>query len=357
MLLVTEDCNLRCSYCYEHQKKSKRMTLEVAKAILDENLKTADANQPIVIEVFGGEAFANFRLIKEIDEYINEKYSHLDIKYETTTNGTLIHGEVKEWLSEHKDKFFIALSLDGTKEMHDLNRKFASGEGSFQAIDISFFAHTWPGCPAKMTISEKTLPHMAEGITFLDGLGFKCDATLSIGVNWNREKNLPILIRELNKLVNYYTANPSIQLCTMLNLDLRLVFTPIDNDYRFCGAGVDMTCFDTEGGAYPCQGFAPISIGENAKRFLNFDETEFRFTEKNMCKKCPWVRLCPNCYAANLQSTGDIQRVDPNLCEFYKICILASAKIQYQRIIQKREFTYDDQLVLKAISYIQGMIK
>ena len=80
MILVTENCNLKCSYCYEHQKNSKKMTFETAKAILDDNLKKADANQPIVIELFGGEAFVNFRLIKEIDEYVNEKYSHLDIK-------------------------------------------------------------------------------------------------------------------------------------------------------------------------------------------------------------------------------------------------------------------------------------
>lgn len=354
MLLITENCNLRCLYCYEHQKNTKKMTFEMAKSILDRSLKNVTGNEPIVIELFGGEAFANFPLIKEIDKYIENEYGNLNIKYETTTNGTLIHGEVKEWLDEHKDRFFIALSLDGTKEMHDLNRRFSNGEGSFDSIDIDFFAQTWPRCPAKMTISEKTLSHLAEGVAYLDGLGFKCDATLSIGVDWDQEKNLPILIEELKKLINYYTVNPDIPLCTMLNQDLRLIFTPIDNDYRFCGAGVDMTCFDTVGGEYPCQGFAPVSIGDDAKKFANFDEKNFRFTDDNLCKKCPWVRLCPNCYAANLQSTGNIQKVDPNLCQFYKMCILAGAKIQCRRILQKNKFTDDDRLVLKAASYIQS---
>ena len=70
-----------------------------------------------------------------------------------------------------------------------------------------------------------------------------------------------------------------------------------------------------------------------------------------------FVRLCPNCYAANLQSTGNIQIVDPNLCELYKLCILASAKIQCNRILMKEEFTKDDQLVLKAISKVQKEVK
>ena len=357
MLLVTESCNLRCRYCYEHQKNAKKMSFETAKSILDNALRNASPEAPVVIEVFGGEAFANFPLIREIDDYLQQNYSHLNIKYETTTNGTLVHGEVKDWLYQRRDKFFIALSLDGTRKMHDLNRRTVNDTGSFDSIDIDFFARTWPGCPAKMTISEQTLSHLAEGVAYLDSLGFRCDATLSIGVDWDQEKNLPILIEELNKLVDYYTGHPDLPLCTMLNQDLRLIFTPIDEDYRFCGAGLDLTCFDTEGGAYPCQGFAPVSIGEEARQYRDFDEKKFRFTQENLCRTCPWVRLCPNCYAANLQSTGDIQKVDPNLCQFYKMCILASAKIQCCRILKKENLTRDDQLILKAISRIQDTLK
>lgn len=139
MLLVTENCNLRCRYCYEHKKSAKQMTFKIAKSILDSTLRNFTTNTPIVIELFGGEAFANFSLIRKIDTYLQQNYSYLNIKYETTTNGTLVHGEIKEWLYQHKDQFFIALSLDGTKKMHDLNRRFIHGASSFDAIDITFF--------------------------------------------------------------------------------------------------------------------------------------------------------------------------------------------------------------------------
>lgn len=302
------------------------------------------------------EAFANFSLVKQIEQYITEHYQHLHIVYETTTNGTLVHGEVQEWLSEHKEQFFVALSLDGTKDVHNMNRVFLNGEGTFDSIDINFFARTWPGCPAKMTVSEYTLPYLADGVKYLDSLGFTCDATLSVGIDWCYEKNTPILVNELNKLVEYYSENSEKKLCTMLDMNLRLIFAPIDDDYRFCGAGADMTCFDTLGNAYPCQGFAPVSIGEGAQVYKDFDEEKFRFTDDNRCKTCPWVRLCPNCYAANLQSTGNIQFVDLNLCKFYQLCILASAKIQCRRILSKEELNHDDQLILKAVSMIQSQI-
>ena len=351
MLLLTENCNLNCLYCYEHEKSNKEMSFSIAKNILDDNLKNI-SNNNIIIELFGGEAFLNFNLIKKIYVYLKESYSHLDIKYETTTNGTVVHGEIKKWLYEHRNDFFISVSLDGNETMHNSNRKFVNGKGTFDAIDIDFFSQTWPGCPAKMTISDRTLPYASEGIIYLEDKGFKCDATLAIGTDWDQE-NIFLLSQELCKLVDYYLHHPNRQLCTMLNMDFRLIFTPIDDDYRFCGAGIDMVCYDTQGNQYPCQGFAPVSIGEKSNLFLEFDNRNFRFTHENRCKSCKWVRLCPNCYAANFQSMSDIQKVDPNLCKLYKLCILASAKIQCMRILSKKVKTHDDQLILKAVSVVQ----
>ncbi len=355
MLIVTRKCNLNCVYCYEHHKGPEVMTFETARQILDEWLATAQPSIPYVIEVFGGEAFANFPLLKQIDEYINVQYSHLHILYETTTNGTLIHGDVQNWLRERKDRFLLSISLDGTREIHNLNRNYLNGQGSFEDIDIPFFIETWPGCTAKMTVSSKTLPYLAEGVQYLEKIGFRCDTTFSVGVNWDADINTPVLVRELEKLVNYYIVHPQKRLCTMLDIDLRLIFASADHDYRFCGAGVDMLCFDTNGDAYPCQGFSPISMGESSRIFQNFDENKFRLSKENPCRSCRWLQMCPNCYAANLQSMGDIQKVDPNLCKMYKLCILASAKIQFARILRNENLSHNDQLVLKAVSIIQDV--
>lgn len=357
MLLVTENCNLNCSYCYEHRKNPKNMPYETAISIIDAHLKDAASDKPVIIEVFGGEAFANFDLIRKIDAYVERTYGDLNVYYETTTNGTLVHGDIQEWLTQRKEKFLISVSVDGTRDMHNQNRVFVSGKGSFDSIDLDFFAKTWPGCPAKMTVSEQTLPNMTAGIMYLESLGFKCDATLSVGMEWDYEKNQAILIGELNKLIEYYTANPEQQLCTMLNLDLREIFAPFDENFRFCGAGVAMACYDADGKRYPCQGFAPVSIGEAAKTYVDFNPDKFLLADDNMCKRCLAVRLCPNCYAANLQSDGNIQSVNPNLCSLYKLCILASAKIQYQRIAKKQTYTHDDQLTLKAVGMIQDWLQ
>lgn len=354
MLLVTENCNLRCTYCYEHQKNSKVMSWNTAQNIIDRELSREDAEgDSVIIEVFGGEAFLNFNLIRQIDEYVCRNYPQIKVFYETTTNGTCVHGEIQNWLRQRKERFLISLSLDGTPKMHDQNRKYADGRGSFDKIDIDFFRKTWPGCPAKMTVSEKTLPDLAEGVMYLEGLGFQCDATFSVGVEWDYDRYKTILMEQLGYLAEYYSEHPEQKLCTMLNLDLRLIFTPMDEEYRFCGAGVDIICYDAEGERYPCQGFAPVSIGREAEKFRDYDQDNFRFTSENRCRDCRWVRLCSNCYAANFQATHNMQIVDEKMCGLYKLCILASARIQYNRLMMKTHFTEEDRMVLKAIHVIQ----
>ena len=51
-----------------------------------------------------------------------------------TTNGTLIHGEIANWLSKNKERVRIKLSLDGDKQTHDRNRVKIDGTGTFDEI-------------------------------------------------------------------------------------------------------------------------------------------------------------------------------------------------------------------------------
>ena len=72
--IVTENCNLRCKYCYEINKKDKYMSLETAKKMIDsllngefitkENIQFAKMG--IVLEFMGGDALINPKLVDSI---------------------------------------------------------------------------------------------------------------------------------------------------------------------------------------------------------------------------------------------------------------------------------------------------
>lgn len=356
MLIITNVCNLRCEYCFEHEKNVKVMSFETARAAIDESFTDIDEYAGGIVEVFGGEPFLNFTLIKQIYDYVKEAYGRYKVVFETTTNGTLVHGEIQDWLYERRDEFDIALSLDGPEHVHDMARVLPNGEGSFAKIDKEFFLRTWPNCIAKMTINERTLPYLAESLKYVEALGFTSKCSLAIGMRWKGTENAAILERELSKLVDYYLEDDSKRLCLLLSFDLRLLFYPYNPCYRYCGiGGYQMICYDNEGNKYPCQGFSPISIGENAAKYQNLDESSFELSDDNPCKKCRFLRICNNCYSANLQASGDMQRQVPEQCLFNRLCMLASSKIRYHRIMNKgiESMTEDDRLVLKGIELIQ----
>ncbi len=207
-ITLTQSCNLKCSYCYEKNKSPKVMTFNVAQQIIDKELQNKDKYTGFEIDLFGGEPFLQFELIKQITDYACQKLNDFPHTIFLTTNGTLVHGDVQKWLIDHKDCVICGLSLDGTREMHNTNRS-----NSFDSIDIDFFAENYPMQDIKMTISRETLPTMAEGVIYAHKRGFEVSCNLAYGIDWSDPDNVAILDRELHKLIDFYIANPQINPC------------------------------------------------------------------------------------------------------------------------------------------------
>lgn len=56
-LVITEQCNLDCAYCYENRKSFKKMDFGTAKKIIDKELTDEENYEEITIDLFGGEPF------------------------------------------------------------------------------------------------------------------------------------------------------------------------------------------------------------------------------------------------------------------------------------------------------------
>ncbi len=355
MLILTNQCNLRCVYCYENPD-AQVMTFDTAKSILDRHLLPRAPGDHVRIEFFGGEVLTQFPLLKEIFEYALQTYPTLDLHFAFTTNGTLMHRQIQSWFAEHKEYFSCTLSLDGTPEMHDRNRLTRAGKGSFDLIDIPFFHRTWPDCWAKMTISDRTLPDLAEGIMAIEEMGFFCKATFASGIAWDVSFLRETLKSEFEKLVAYYSENDH-PLCHLFDLDLRAIFSKPDAPFRYCDAGVGKVCYDVQGRAYPCQGLASVSVGkEKASLYENECFLDFSLSDGNPCKTCPWLRVCRTCYASNYLETGSIERPNTNTCYLNRMSILASSAIQYRRIQKCAEKTLAQKQTVMAVAQIQKNI-
>lgn len=353
-LTLTQSCNLACTYCYEHHKSGRKMDIAVAKQIIDYEFAHNEGFDSFEFDLFGGEPFLEFDLVKKTTAYICEKKGQFPCTVFATTNGTLVHGEVQNWLKEHAGCFICGLSLDGTREMHNTNRS-----GSYDDIDLSFFLEQYPGQDAKMTISQETLPQLAEGVIDMHKKGFLVSCNLAYEIDWSASQNANILNRELHKLIEFYLDNPQIEPCSMLEMGISNVANHEEDAIRYCGAGIYMCSYDVDGSSYPCQFFMPLSVGGEraaAVKYIQFpDEILPEGCLDDKCKKCVVRSACPNCFGANYASTGNIYSRDDNMCRLTKIILKARSYFRAKQWeLGQLHMSEDElQLLLKAIVKIQ----
>ena len=329
-LTLTRSCNLNCSYCFENHKSNKKMNMSMIESILDKEL-VDPAFDEFEIDLFGGEPFLEFGLIKQTVEYVLKKFIGTKLIFCITTNGTLVHGEIQDWLVKYKDWVICALSLDGTKRMQDINRC-----NCYDAIDIDFFAKTWPKQPMKMTVSAETLPYLSEGIIFMHENNYAFTVNLAFDIDWSEQTNASTLERELKILIDYYLARPDITPCTLLNVPIYFMASAAEDEkFRQCGAGVEMFTYDADGKAYPCQFFMPLTLGDEKAekaRSLVFPDEISRDSFVGDCRTCKALEICHTCYGSNYASTGNIYEKDMNWCKLQKITFKANAYFRFKQI-------------------------
>lgn len=136
VLSVSEQCNLRCSYCsfsggYANSRvhNDTHMSWEVARKAIDYFLANLGSTKAEV-GFYGGEPLLNLPLVKQCVSYTKE--TNPSIVYGMTTNGTLLSDTSVDYLVDAGIRLLI--SLDGPEEVHDKERGFISGRPSFEKI-------------------------------------------------------------------------------------------------------------------------------------------------------------------------------------------------------------------------------
>lgn len=337
ILLITYDCNLRCSYCYEPQKSQLKMSIDSAKRVLNKTINNLDDSyDSIIVQFMGGEPLLNFNLIKEVSEWLWKQEKDLKVRIKNIhapTNGTILTPEMKKWLIKNKDKFSLALSYDGNKIMQDLNRSYSA-----KKIDMKFFAETFPDVAIKMTLSPATIGEFYEGYKFLLEQGFKeIGPSLAIGDNigWNKE-HLQILKEQLDLLINYFIEHPNVKRVGNFALPIWNILDKNAPDLA-CRVGRDIICYDYDEKSYPCHIFSPISMNalkSQQSTNLNFDKIR---ENPSPCKSCVLNKVCSRCYGINYKDRNDCVNPSPFDCAQFKIFFLANCKLQLLIAYKKKD--------------------
>lgn len=139
-LVVTEACNLRCNYCvYKHKYGSpttlQRMNWDVARGAVDFLMSHSSKVDEVSIGFYGGEPLLRYDLLKQVVAYVHKGYSKRPVLFHLTTNGVLLKDEILDFLA--KSGFQVSVSLDGPRAIHDRYRKFETGIGTYDVIQMN----------------------------------------------------------------------------------------------------------------------------------------------------------------------------------------------------------------------------
>ena len=296
------------------------MRLETAQRAICKAFSKLTANEELEIDFHGGEPFLAFDLIRDVCQWIWSQEWPVPYICFATTNGTLIQGRIKDWMEQNSDRFWLGLSLDGSREMQNLNRT-----GSYDQIDVQFFLSQWPSQPVKMTVSDKTLPLLTEGVQFLHKSGFQLTWNLAYGIDWSESHYAVEFARQLKLLIDFYLEHPQFEVSGPLAMGIEALGCDTLEPQKWCGVGTHMMAVDIDGEEYPCHMFLPIT---SASALNNVDWLCNENFKDSRCDACSILPMCATCYGQNLIERGNIASRDRSLCNMFKIQALACSYLK-----------------------------
>ncbi len=133
------NCNMRCRYCFYHDIQENRdvfsfgfMSEETLEQVIRRGLEYADGSCSFGFQ--GGEPTLSglpfFQKVVELEQKYNTK--GIPVYNAIQTNGMLIDEDWARFLGENH--FLVGLSLDGHKDINDLNRLDAHRKGTYGRI-------------------------------------------------------------------------------------------------------------------------------------------------------------------------------------------------------------------------------
>ena len=356
---TTEDCNIRCKYCYEINKQPHTLPMDYAKRFIELIIDTDDPigvrgsstewllEQGIILDFIGGDALINPRQIEDIITYFqyyattrHHRWAHR-WRGSISTNGTLFNADVRSFMERYRRNLSIGVSIDGCPEIHDRNRVHRDGSGTMKDILAAWpWYYDWShGDPQiKATLNRDSIPYMAESVRFLH------EEMKVAHINMNFifedmglvEDDYAIIDQQLGKIVEYLVPRRHEMYINMLSRETGCSDAKCGAEKTFttgwCGGG-NMPCITPNGNIYPCFRFTKItaeagipdmSIGDIWTGFSRIENSRIIAAQTREkisppeCFTCTSETGCAWCIGGVYSLTGKFYR-PTTLCRIRKL--------------------------------------
>lgn len=315
------------------------MSFVTAQKIVDFAMNITPTNQKIEFSFFGGEPLLCFDLMKEIIEYIRGKERELrrPVRFGVTSNGILLTQSILDFFEE--EDVDLCISIDGPAPVHNLNRCYKGGHGSFKEVvrNLRLAIKQLGTLQVNAVYGPKTIDSLMESISFFTQLGVSViHLNPDIRASW-KEDTFPKIRETYMQIASYYIQSYQQGQEIAINLIDGKIIVFLKGGYDVadrCGMGETEWGFAPSGNIYPCERL----IGEDSDSLLCLGNVHTgldsvrrcsllkqRGNRNEECKACDLQKYCMNwCGCTNYFMTGHTDLAGSMLCENEKSAIQAA---------------------------------
>lgn len=344
-LHITNQCNLRCTYCYVWKSQDK-MSEETGKKSIKKIISDSKRYgfKKITIKFSGGEPLLEFPLILDLVHLGRKlaKQAKIEIDFVVLTNGVLLSEKIAKKLKE--ENLRAAVSLDGLGKYNDRQRIFPNGLGSFQYVEKGIQNLQKAKVPfnVSVTITSKNIENIPDLTKYL------LERNIPFAFNFYRENHFvkeelegddKKLIKHLKKAYKIIYENPPRY--SLINGLLDRVTFKRPHLYP-CGMGNSYIVVRHDGKIVSCQMTLERPIGSIDDKDLiktmkdgNFIRPKNLTVEgKTPCNTCQWKYICcGGCPLLTFREKGKYTLNSP-YCSVYKALIPEVLKVEAKRLIK-----------------------
>jgi uncharacterized protein len=281
-------------------------------------------------------------LIKETIKYIRKQEEKFKkpVSFSVTTNGTLLNDSILDTLI--KEEINLCISIDGPENIHNINRCYKDGRGSFRDVvdNLQVAIKHIDYVQINAVYGPKTVFHLPESVRFFSEFDISgIHLNPEINCSWTRDihpKFNDIYMKIAEHYINCYENGQEIAI-NMIDSKVVLFLKGGYTGKDMCGMGETEWGIAPSGNIYPCERFigddknntlciGNVHTGLDVSRRCSVLKERGNINEE--CKICGLKKYCMNwCGCTNYFTTGNTGLVDAFLCESEKAAIQTSKKV------------------------------
>lgn len=352
-VILTAQCNLRCSYCYQNAKKSRSMDWDTLETALE--LVLGSQHRELKVNFVGGEPLLEFPMISRAVEYIEEKRApEKRVNYSISTNGTLLKTEIAAFFAKHH--FDTQISFDGIADAQNYR-----GPDTFYVLDKMLdrlrreHPRFYRSClTIALTLTSSNIEFLADSVDYFMTKGvmqISISPIITPDFGWRDE-----LIDELDAQYDRIYESSLRRYRNTGDIPLKIFQSKYDGtpgiSKRSAMCGVvdgESLVVDVDGQAYGCTVLAgsyqetdsqflrscldPLRMGsindpefakchalfpEAIRQVRLFHNKENKYSSYGRCGECPYIAQCSVCPISigHVPGNSDPNRVSDLVCAY-----------------------------------------